>query len=110
MKNIEKIITGFHSIEEFLRSKKQGELKDAQLLYSFAGPRVKNIIKLGMSLGVKAVKVEKQELDKKTSHLAPLLRNHKGVALLLQGQDTSVLKGTTLDEFISNIEKKEKVP
>lgn len=104
-----KIITGFHSIEEFLHSKKYNELKDTQLLYSTVGPRVKNIIKLAISLGVATVKVEKKELDNKTSHLSPLLKNHKGVALILNSKDPSILKSMSLDEFIARIENKKKV-
>lgn len=55
-------LTGFHAIEEFLRSK-QGASSGTRLLVSSSGPRIKEILILAGKLGIEAEHCTKGELD-----------------------------------------------
>ena len=105
---MQRIVTGFHSIEEMLKSKTQDELKNASILYSNVGPRVKKILKMAASLGVKLFSVKERELDEKVAHLDSFLQNHKGIVLLIEQKDESILNKKGLDEFIASIKHSQK--
>ncbi len=105
---MQRIITGFHSIEELLRSKKIEELKTAHLLYSDSkSPRVKKLLSLAASLGVGTSLVQKKELDQKTSSLDSRLKNHRGVLLLFEQKEDSLLRKKSLDFVLQGIREKE---
>lgn len=73
-------LTGFHAIEEFLRSI-QGASKgapSARILVSSSGPRIKEILELAGKLGLSVEKAAKAELDK----LAP---GNRGILLEADG-------------------------
>jgi 23S rRNA (guanosine2251-2'-O)-methyltransferase len=71
-------LTGFHAIEEFLRSMGKsvpsGTPSSARLLVSGSGPRIKEILALAAALGLEAERVSRPELDR----LAP---GNRGIAL-----------------------------
>lgn len=67
-------ITGFHAMEELVRSGKAG---DATLLVAAAGPRIKKIIELADKAGVGRKAVRREELDA----AAP---DHRGAAIALE--------------------------
>jgi 23S rRNA (guanosine2251-2'-O)-methyltransferase len=72
-------LTGFHAIEEYLRSKagreaRDGGLAGARLLVSGSGPRIKAILELASKLGVPVDRVGAAELGR----LAP---DNRGIAL-----------------------------
>jgi 23S rRNA (guanosine2251-2'-O)-methyltransferase len=69
-------LTGFHAIEEFLRSK-QGASSGTRLLVSSSGPRIKEILALAGKLGIEAEHCAKGELDS----LEP---DNRGIALETQ--------------------------
>jgi RNA methyltransferase, trmH family, group 3 len=98
-------ITGFHSIEEMLRSKEK--LEGAVLFYSKVGPRVKKIIALAQNLGVEIVFEDDKALDKKVSSLPLLLQNHKGAVLVIE-HSKSLLNKTSLEALIASISEKQK--
>lgn len=98
-------ITGFHSIEEMLRSK--GNKEEATLFYSKIGPRVKKIISLAQNIGVNVIHEDDKALDKKVSSLPPLLHNHKGVVLVIE-HSKSLLNKTSIEDLIINVKEKQK--
>jgi 23S rRNA (guanosine2251-2'-O)-methyltransferase len=66
-------LTGFHAIEEFLRSQKKAAVP-ARLLVSGSGPRIKEILAIAGRLGLEVRRAPKDELDR----LAP---GHRGILL-----------------------------
>ena len=84
-----KIITGFHAIEEKLKSLEKNS--KAILFYSKPGPRVKKIVAFAQSLCeskkvlIECRQVETHELEKLVSTLPELARDHRGIVLQLPG-------------------------
>jgi len=86
------IITGFHAIEELLRSveaqleKKNSETKSSglrlKILYAKQGPRVKKILAQAEKLFVTIEQRTNAELDKLTASLPEYLQNHRGIILI----------------------------
>ena len=99
------IITGFHSIEEMLRSKEKVE--GAVLFYSKIGPRVKKIIALAENVGVKIIHEDDKALDKKVSSLNPSLQNHKGAVLVIE-HSKSLINKTSIENIIASVKEKQK--
>ena len=95
-----KIITGFHAIEEKLKSLEKNT--KAVLFYNKPGPRVKKIIAFAQSLCesknalIECRQVETHELEKLVSTLPELARDHRGVVLQLSGNQKDE---TNLVEF-----------
>ena len=84
-----KIITGFHAIEEKLKSLEKNT--KAILFYNKPGPRVKKIVAFAQSLCeskkvlIECRQVETHELEKLVSTLPELARDHRGIVLQLPG-------------------------
>ena len=111
---MQKVITGFHSIEEFLRSRTKDELLHASIFFSSCGPRAKKIIELAKSNGVPCKQVEKKEIERKVAHLSDFLQDHKGIILTIEensvnGKRCEILKKQELNDFIMSIRKKESI-
>jgi 23S rRNA (guanosine2251-2'-O)-methyltransferase len=87
-------LTGFHSIEELLRSRKRGAAAgalSARILVSGSGPRIKEILALAEGLGLKVSRVSKAELDR----LAP---DNRGI--LLEAEADEEGEEADLDTFL----------
>jgi 23S rRNA (guanosine2251-2'-O)-methyltransferase len=88
-------LTGFHAIEEFLRSQKKGASSaravQARLLVSGSGPRIKEILALAEKLSLRVQRVSKAELDR----LAP---EHRGI--LLEADEGEAPEESDLDTFV----------
>jgi 23S rRNA (guanosine2251-2'-O)-methyltransferase len=84
-----KIITGFHAIDEKLKSLERNT--KAVLFYNKPGPRVKKIVAFAQSLCeskkvlIECRQVETHELEKLVSTLPELARDHRGIVLQLPG-------------------------
>ena len=84
-----KIITGFHAIEEKIKSLEKNS--KAILFYNKHGPRVKKIVAFAQSLCeskkvlIECRQVEVHELEKLVSTLPELARDHRGIVLQLPG-------------------------
>jgi 23S rRNA (guanosine2251-2'-O)-methyltransferase len=73
-------LTGFHSVEELLRSMPRSRpAAGYRLLVSGSGPRIKAILELGRDLGLAIERVQKAELDR----LAP---DNRGLALEVEAE------------------------
>lgn len=77
-----RMLTGFHAIEEYLRSRKASSPGRARILVSSSGPRVKEILSLAEELRLPVSTLPRQELDR-------LAAGNRGVALEAEdeGQD-----------------------
>jgi 23S rRNA (guanosine2251-2'-O)-methyltransferase len=129
-----KTITGFHAIEEYLRSlgegdssKKTGDKKavgatgkagasgnaassnapTVELFYSAAGPRVKKIIAQAEKSGVKCSKVQDSKLDELVAGMPEALREHRGAVLVaeLRGAAENDAR-VSFDAFVAQAAKK----
>jgi 23S rRNA (guanosine2251-2'-O)-methyltransferase len=88
-------LTGFHAIEERIKSAKDGNISCGPLLLAKAGPRAGEIVKLAVSCKVRVERTGTFELDK----LAP---DNRGIALAVEDmyQDGANL---SLNEFIERL-------
>jgi 23S rRNA (guanosine2251-2'-O)-methyltransferase len=86
-------LTGFHAIEELLRSRKRAPSPNTALriLVSGSGPRIKEILALAERLGIEVQRASKAELDR----LAP---EHRGI--LLEAEEGSEREEPDLDTFV----------
>jgi len=88
------VITGFHSIEEKLRSSviktekskssdksKAASSEGIKLFYSRQGPRVKKILALAKEAGFSFSQVEDSKLDEMVSGLDISLQDHRGIVM-----------------------------
>lgn len=88
-------ITGFHSIEEKVRSQKKntqagqsGSSAPAagyKIYFSKPGPRVKKILAAAKEAGITCQQTEDAELDKMVSGLDESLRDHRGIVMEISG-------------------------
>lgn len=102
---MEKIITGFHSIEEKVRSgKNQSNIK---IFYSKTGPRVKKIIENAEKTGIKVTNVSNNELDKMVSSLDETLRDHRGIVMKIENTSSVETNIVNFDSWIKSVATKE---
>ncbi|WP_439647430.1 23S rRNA (guanosine(2251)-2'-O)-methyltransferase RlmB [Brucepastera parasyntrophica] len=90
-----RVITGFHAIEEEIRvlAKKvpeDGNKRKIRILFSSPGPRVKQIIAAAEKAGIPPEKTDARELDRLAEGLPPALRDHRGLLLVLETEETPV--------------------
>lgn len=86
-------ITGFHSIEEKVRSQKKdaqsaskaGASSGYKIYFSKPGPRVKKILAAAKEAGITCEQTNDAELDKLVSGLDESLRDHRGIVMEISG-------------------------
>ena len=99
------ILTGFHSIEERVRSQaakaQKSQKKDApavgKLYYSKPGPRVKKILAAAKEAGISAIQVDDKKLDELVSGLDETLRDHRGLVMEISGGDKAKAAANIVD-------------
>ncbi len=74
-------ITGFHSIEEKVRSQKKDTPSGYKIYFSKPGPRVKKILAAAKEAGITCEQTNDAELDKFVSGLDESLRDHRGIVM-----------------------------
>jgi len=84
-------LTGFHAIEEFLRSPR-GSASGARISVCSSGPRIKEILKLAGKLGLEVDEVARSELDA----AAP---GHRGILLEAEADSGA---GPSLELFLAD--------
>lgn len=98
-----KIITGFHSIEEKVRTgKNQSNIK---IFYSKAGPRVKKIIEEAEKTGIKVLNVENSKLDEMVKNLDETLQDHRGIVMQIENTSAASSNLINFDEWIAKEQK-----
>ena len=87
------IITGFHSIQEKIRSVNASSEKSASggfsIYFSKPGPRIKKILEEAKEAGITCEKVPDEKLDKLVAPLNEALRDHRGIVLEIKGNALS---------------------
>ena len=96
------IITGFHSIEEKIRSllKSKENTKDYKVFYSKPGPRVKKILAAAQEAGVSAEQTDDKKLDDLVKDLDQALQDHRGIVMTIAGQKKSAENLVDFDSWI----------
>lgn len=78
-------ITGFHSIEEKVRSLKKDTQSGYKLYFSKPGPRVKKILAAAKEAGITCEQTSDAQLDSLVSGLDESLRDHRGIVMEISG-------------------------
>ena len=102
------ILTGFHSIEEKLRSLKEGTASGYKLYYSKPGPRVKKILAAAKEAGITTEQTDDKKLDQMVSSLSQALRDHRGVLLEIEGEEKKSVNIVDFDAWLKTGAKGEK--
>ncbi len=92
--------TGFHAIEEKIRSLKDGSASGYKLYYSKPGPRVKKILAAAKEAGISATQVEDKKLDEMVFSLSEALRDHRGIVLQIEGEQKKLVNLVDFDAWL----------
>lgn len=83
-----RIVTGFHAIEEELRSITDSVSPAGyRIMYTKPGPRVKKILQAAKTLSIPSVAVDMKELDTTVSTLPETARDHRGILLIMENAE-----------------------
>ena len=96
-------ITGFHSIEEKIRSLKEGVVPEFKLYYSKPGPRVKKILAEAEKAGVICEQTDNKTLDNLVSSLDEALQDHRGLVMELTGKTSTPSNLVDFDAWIKKL-------
>ena len=96
------VITGFHAIEEKLRSAcDSGNIDGLSLSYSKIGPRVKKILDIARTAGVPCSQYDNKALDNLVQNLPEVARDHRGVVLCAEGEADNAENEVNFDTWIA---------
>lgn len=101
-------ITGFHSIEEKVRSQKKdaqsaskaGASSGYKIYFSKPGPRVKKILAAAKEAGITCEQTNDAELDKLVSGLDESLRDHRGIVMEISGAKQPAANLVDFDSWV----------
>ena len=102
----DKYISGFHAIEERLRSLRPSEAQgEWELLYANPGPRVKKILAQAKEAGITATQVERKVLDTLASDLPETAQDHRGLLLRLAAVSTEPQNLVDFSQWIKGVKE-----
>ena len=108
-----RIITGFHAIEEILRSVQDAaspeccDRKRLKILYAKEGPRVKKILAQAHSLAIAAEYTTRERLQQLAASLPDYLQDHRGI-VLVDESDSHKADHTHADALLAELYTREK--
>ncbi|MBP5520302.1 MAG: 23S rRNA (guanosine(2251)-2'-O)-methyltransferase RlmB [Treponema sp.] len=94
------IITGFHSIEEKVRSQKKGTPSGFKIFFSKPGPRVKKILAAAKEAGITCEQTDDSTLDSLVADLDETLRDHRGIVMEIRGGQKKAANIVDFDSWI----------
>lgn len=95
-------ITGFHAIEEKVRSAcENGNVEGLSLYYSKIGPRVKKILDVAKSGGILCTQCDNKMLDSLVQNLPDVARDHRGIVLVDENAAESNQNEVNFDTWIA---------
>lgn len=108
MKNTDtRIVTGFHAIEETLRSGAfTNEGAKPHLAYANPGPRVKKILADAKKRGIPCREVTAAELNRLVAPLCESAKDHRGIVLVIEGVAKSEQNFVQFDEVLALLREK----
>ena len=95
----ERIVTGFHAIEERIRSDSRGSGR-MRIFWSKAGPRAKKIIALAKREGIPCEQADDAALDSLAARLSETARDHRGIVLCVSGESEDAHNIVDFDEWL----------
>lgn len=104
------IFTGFHAVEENLKSVsgKKNLAEQMQIFYCNPGPRIKKILEQAAAFGVKCNSSDKKNLDALVKNLPQGARDHRGIVLQISGESSRAQNivefDLWLEEFLAQSE------
>lgn len=98
----EQIVTGFHAIEERIRSAAR-DGKRMRIVWSKAGPRVKKIIALAKQEGIPCERSDDASLDSLAARLSETARDHRGIVLCVSGESERAHNIVDFDEWLLSL-------
>ena len=102
-----KIYTGFHSVEERIRSAQNKKEAGLKILYTKPGPRVKKILSQAKSQNIPCVETTEKELDSLVSNLSETAKEHRGILLVSENEKQISENKVDFDQFLKSVENKE---
>ena len=102
-----KIYTGFHSVEEKVRSSQNKKETGLKILYAKPGPRVKKIISQAKTQGIPCSETTEKELDSLVSNLSETAKEHRGIVLISENEKQISENKVDFDQFLKSIEAKD---
>ena len=101
-----KIYTGFHSVEERIRSTQNKKETGLKILYAKPGPRVKKILSQAKSQNIPCVETTEKELDSLVSNLSETAKEHRGIVLISENEKQISENKVDFDQFLKSVETK----
>lgn len=98
----ERIVTGFHAIEERIRSDSRGSGR-MRIFWNKAGPRAKKIIALAKQEGIPCEQADDAVLDSLAARLSETARDHRGIVLCISGESEDVHNIVDFDEWLASL-------
>jgi len=98
----ERIVTGFHAIEERIRSDSHG-IGRMRIFWSKAGPRVKKIIALAKQEGIPCEQTDDAALVSLVAPLSETARDHRGIVLCVSGGSEGTHNIVDFDEWLASL-------
>jgi len=102
-----KIYTGFHSVEEKVRSSQNKKETGLKILYAKPGPRVKKIISQAKTQGIPCSETTEKELNSLVSNLSETAKEHRGIVLISENEKQISENKVDFDQFLKSIENKD---
>ena len=102
-----KIYTGFHSVEEKVRSSQDKKETGLKILYAKPGPRVKKIISQAKTQGIPCSETTEKELNSLVSNLSETAKEHRGIVLISENEKQISENKVDFDQFLKSIENKD---
>lgn len=97
----ERIVTGFHAVEErILKAKVSGKKDGLKIFYSKPGPRIKKIIAEAEEAGVPVSRTDNKVLDKMAETLPASGRDHRGIVLSVKTENSESQNAVDFDAWI----------
>ena len=102
------IITGFHAVEEMMRSAKcTAEGAKPHIEYAKPGPRIKKILEDAKRRNIPAKETTMAELDRLTAELSETAKDHRGIVLVIEGAKKEVQNFVQFEQTVAEISKKD---
>lgn len=97
---MDKIITGFHAVEERVRRAKEADsAAGMRILYSRPGPRVKKILAAAKEAGIPCSVSDDAALDRLVESLPSAARDHRGIVLCSENEKNAAKNSVDFDQW-----------
>lgn len=102
------VITGFHAVEEIMRSAKcTADGAKPHIEYARPGPRIKKILEDAKKRNIPVKETTMAELDRLTSELSKAAKDHRGIVLIIDGEQKTPQNFVQFEQTIEEISRKD---